>query len=385
MRYYVLLKQIKCQRTVAAPAREYEKLMAKNIHKLWNLFFYAGVERAEYKKLLPGIREENRVLLKLFSQLAAVMFLILFIVSTLTNGFITVNSSSYLLCGIEMLFILFCSHFILPKYPMLVSLLVYIFEIMLYIFGIHISMLHADMPAVSAVAFLLVSPLLFYDQPIRLTALIAAVVTGFCLIATNFKTPEIAQTDVWNSITFGIVAVAATVFTMTIKIRSLAQSRQIVYLSQTDLKKKKKNRNHYESRLQKYPEMCRTNLICVYADVNGLHEMNNQKGHPEGDKMLRAVADEMLRYFDLEHTYRVGGDEFIAFRPDGRPENLPLEIEQIRRALAEKGYHLSLGTSVRSKSGGRMDMLEIVSEAESRMYADKKEFYSDSENDRRSR
>ena len=99
------------------------------------------------------------------------------------------------------------------------------------------------------------------------------------------------------------------------------------------------------------------------------------------------MAAESLKRIEARNImpFRVGGDEFIAFRPDGRPENLPLEIEQIRRALAEKGYHLSLGTSVRSKAGGRMDMLEIVSEAESRMYADKKEFYSDSENDRRSR
>jgi hypothetical protein len=40
--------------------------------------------------------------------------------------------------------------------------LVYVFEIMLYLFGISISMLHAESPAVSAVAFLLVSPLLFH-------------------------------------------------------------------------------------------------------------------------------------------------------------------------------------------------------------------------------
>ena len=358
--------------------------MAKN-NKLWKLFFYAGIEKEDYAKLLPSIREENRVLLKPFSQIAAIMFLLLFIVSMLSNGFVTVNSTTYLLCGIAMMLILFCTHFLLPKFPVLVSLLVYAFEIILYIFGIHISMLHANMPAVSAVAFLLVSPLLFYDRPIRLSSLIAAVVAVFCWIVLRFKTPDIAQIDVWNSITFGIVAVAATVFTMTIKIRALSQSRQVVYLSQTDLLTGLKNRNYYERQLPKYPEICTKNIICVYADVNGLHEVNNLNGHPEGDRMLKAVATEMLRYFDPEHTYRIGGDEFIAFRPDGHPENLPLEIEQFKRILAEKGYYISIGTSVRSKANGELNMMEIVNEAEGRMYDDKREFYSHTENDRRSR
>ena len=51
-------------------------------HKLWKLFFYAGVEKEEYNELLHGIRDENRVLLKVFSQIAAVIFFLLFIIIT---------------------------------------------------------------------------------------------------------------------------------------------------------------------------------------------------------------------------------------------------------------------------------------------------------------
>ena len=356
-----------------------------NIRKFQKLFLYAGVEKEEYHKLLPQIREENLVLLKVFSSLASVMFFILLIASTHTNDFAAQNSMTYLACGIEMLILLICSVFVLPKHPSLVTLFVYLFEIMLYAFGIHISMLHAEKPAVSAIAFLLVSPLLFYDRPVRLSAMIAAVVALFCGIVVRFKAPDVIQSDVWNMITFGIVAIATTVFIMSIKIRTLSQSRQIVYMSQTDLLTGLKNRNYYERQLPKYPEICTKNIICVYADVNGLHEVNNLNGHPEGDRMLKAVAAEMLRYFDPEHTYRIGGDEFIAFRPDGHPENLPLEIEQFKRILAEKGYYISIGTSVRSKANGELNMMEIVNEAEGRMYDDKREFYSHTENDRRSR
>lgn len=194
----------------------------------------------------------------------------------------------------------------------------------------------------SAVAFLLVSPLLFYDRPVRLSALLAAVVTLFCAIGLCVKQPEVAETDVWNMVTFGIVAIATTVFTMSIKIRSLAQSRQIEYMSQTDLLTGVKNRNYYENRLQCYPDMCKSSLICVYGDVNGLHEMNNRYGHTAGDTMLREVAAAMQAYFGTEHTCRIGGDEFAAFRMDARPEMVSDAVERITQELAGKGYHVRL-------------------------------------------
>jgi diguanylate cyclase (GGDEF)-like protein len=356
-----------------------------NFHNAWKLFLYAGLEKEEYEQLRPSIHEENRGLLDRFSLLAAVMFFLLLIVSMLSHGFAAINGTAYLLCGIEMLVILFCSRFVLTKHPALVILFVYVFEITLYVFGIHISMLHADKPAVSAVAFLLVSPLLFYDRPIRLSALIAVVVAVFCGIVVRFKAPDVAESDVWNMITFGIVAVATTVFMMSIKIRALAQSRQIEYMGQTDLLTGAKNRNHYESRLQGYPNMCASNLSCVYADVNGLHEMNNRDGHAAGDKMLCEVAEAMQQRFGQEHTYRIGGDEFVAFRVDGRLEDLPSEIDQLRRLLSQKGYHVSFGIATHENAQGEPNMRDIVNAAEIDMFADKREFYRRSENDRRSR
>ena len=355
------------------------------IRKLWKLFLYAGIEKEEYHQLRPDIHEANRGLLDIFSQLAAVMFFLLFIVSILSNGFAVINSTTYLFCGIGMLLILFCSRLVLPKHPALVMLFVYIFEIMLYGFGIYISMLHAQKPAVSAVAFLLVSPLLFYDRPVRLSALIAAVVALFCGIVIRFKTPDVAETDVWNAITFGVVAVAATVFMMSIKIQALAQSRQIQYMSQTDLLTGVKNRNHYENRLPGYPGMCTSSLACVYADVNGLHEMNNKNGHSAGDSMLCEVAEAMSQYFGQEHTYRIGGDEFVAFRVDGQKETLPFEMDRMRQALSKKGYHVSFGIAAREKAQGKLNVRELVNEAETNMFAAKREFYRQSGNDRRSR
>lgn len=352
---------------------------------LRKLFLYAGVEKEEYNALSGAIRKENMALLSVFSQLAGIMFFLLYITSMITQGFATVNSSTYLICGFVMLAIMLCVRFIVPKHPALVTALVYVFEIVLYVFSIRISMLHADKAAVSAVAFLLVSPLLFYDRPVRLSALLAADVAAFCVIVLCVKQPEVAETDVWNMVTFGVVAVATTVFIMSVKIRAMAQSRQIEYMSQTDLLTGLKNRNYYENRLQKYPEMCRENLICVYGDVNGLHEVNNRQGHSAGDRMLREVAAAMQACFGSEDTCRIGGDEFAAFRMDAQPETVSAEVERMRQELAGKGYHVAFGMAVRDKSQGPIDMQAFLKEAESAMFSAKREFYRQPEHNRRRR
>ncbi len=355
------------------------------LQQLRKLFLYAGVEKEEYDALSAGIRKENLVLLSVFSQLAGIMFFLLFIASMLLKGFATVNNATYLTCGFVMLAIMLCARFVVPKHPALVTVLVYVFEIVLFVFSIRISMLHAEKPAVSAVAFLLVSPLLFYDRPVRLSVLLAADVAAFCVIVLCVKQPDVAETDVWNMVSFGVVAVATTVFIMSIKIRALAQSRQIEYMGQTDLLTGLKNRNFYENQLPKYPEMCKSNLICVYGDVNGLHEINNRQGHLAGDRMLCEVAAAIRAHFGEEHTYRIGGDEFVVFRMDAQPETVSAENERIRQELADKGYHVAFGMAVREKGQGALDMQEFVKEAESAMFSVKRKFYRQPEHNRRRR
>ena len=354
-------------------------------HKLKKLFIYAGLEKEEFKRMIPAMREENMLLLRVFSQLAVVMYILLFFASFFSVGFASVNSKTYLSFAIIMLGILLCARFLLPKHPDLVMMFVYLFEVMLFVFGIHISLLHLEKPAVSAVAFLLVSPLLFYDRPIRLTLLIAIVVAVFSVIVVFVKSPDVIQSDVWNMITFGVVAVATTVFIMSIKMKALSQSRQIEYLSQTDLLTGAKNRNHYENQLTRYPQMCNSNLICVYADVNGLHEMNNNEGHLAGDRMLQEVARVMQQWFGSEDTYRIGGDEFVCFRVDGRVENISSEIDQMSRDLAQKGYYVSFGFSAREINQDEFDMREMVKEAEGNMFEAKKEYYRKLDNNRTNR
>ena len=101
--------------------------------------------------------------------------------------------------------------------------------------------------------------------------------------------------------------------------------------------------------------------------------------------MLCEVASKMQQCFGVEHTYRLGGDEFASFRADCQPEEVKSEIGRIRQQLAEKGYYVSFGIAAQDKVNGELDMYELIKNAESSMYAAKKEFYRQPEHNRRSR
>ena len=149
-------------------------------------------------------------------------------------------------------------------------------------------------------------------------------------------------------------------------------------LATTDLLTNLKNRNAYEQILAQYEEDAPADLSCVYADVNGLHELNNSQGHAAGDKMLQTVAKVFVEYFGEEHVYRIGGDEFLIFM-ETNLDKVSEKALAAKEKIMEAGYHVSVGTA----SGG--NAVSVVKVAELRMYEDKKRYYMGQGDRRKSR
>lgn len=148
-------------------------------------------------------------------------------------------------------------------------------------------------------------------------------------------------------------------------------------LATTDLLTDLKNRNAYEQVLAQYEVDIPVSLSCVYADANGLHELNNSQGHAAGDKMLRTVAKVFVEYFGQENVYRIGGDEFLVFAETDL-DKVPEKALAAKEKVKEAGYHVSVGTA----SGE--NVTSVVKAAELRMYEDKKQYYM-GQGDRRKR
>lgn len=139
------------------------------------------------------------------------------------------------------------------------------------------------------------------------------------------------------------------------------------------LERRPENRNAYESQMHDYPMHCSSTLSCVYLDVNGLHELNNTRGHAAGDEMLKTVAAKVRDIFGEEYSYRVGGDEFVAFAMDKSAEEMRALIHKLVQEVDEAGYSVAVGTATHSAGG--IDMEVLVKSAETRMYLAKEEHY----------
>ena len=140
------------------------------------------------------------------------------------------------------------------------------------------------------------------------------------------------------------------------------------------------NRNRFETNLIKYPSLYKTSLACIYIDVNGLHELNNTQGHESGDEMLKAVAQMIRENFEAEHTYRIGGDEFIIFVINTPEDVITEKIKQLKATLNSFGYSISVGMEWQTQV---IDMDDLVRRAEKKMYVEKKNYYNDKNHDRR--
>jgi len=166
------------------------------------------------------------------------------------------------------------------------------------------------------------------------------------------------------------------------QIREREQYNSVVKERDSDGLTSMNNRLCYERRIKEYPEFEAGSISVIYVDVDGLHELNNTKGHEAGDIMLKFVAYLIQEKWGIDHTYRIGGDEFTAFLFDVAEEDLLKEMEAFRARITEEGYRVSMGECTAPLAG--IDMTEVIKKAEERMYAEKRSHYS-GKNDRRRR
>ena len=138
------------------------------------------------------------------------------------------------------------------------------------------------------------------------------------------------------------------------------------------------NRSAFEKYLYESDPHTFSPAVCVYIDVNGLHELNNKHGHEAGDQMLRAVAERLREQFPRDDLYRVGGDEFVVFPAPAAEAEYEARMRAVSESLAAQGYSISYGIAVCEAANG---LRELVREADEKMLGSKRAYYA--EHDRR--
>ena len=148
------------------------------------------------------------------------------------------------------------------------------------------------------------------------------------------------------------------------------------FLSHMDLLTGLMNRNSMNNRVSQFldGEVPHKSLAIVFADLNGLKPVNDNKGHDAGDTLLRNAAWLLKETFADGEIYRAGGDEFLIIELDKSKEELEAKVEKLREKSKIPGnISFSLGLHY-DKDGG--DIRTALHLADVQMYEDKKLYYA---------
>lgn len=143
------------------------------------------------------------------------------------------------------------------------------------------------------------------------------------------------------------------------------------------------NRRGLENQLEKlfmYPERLGYGAI-IMIDADGLKGINDKYGHDEGDVYIRKIGD-IIKGFGVQKSLssRQGGDEFVLVLYDySSEEEVKNTIESIRYIRDNSKAHLSNGRDIPLQFSfgytifvNRSDYLEMMKEADEKMYAEKR-------------
>ncbi|MBO4573390.1 MAG: GGDEF domain-containing protein [Clostridia bacterium] len=138
-----------------------------------------------------------------------------------------------------------------------------------------------------------------------------------------------------------------------------------INLSKIDSLTGLKNRKCYYRDLERAK---RSITAVASVDMNDLKFINDTKGHAEGDKAIKTVADCLAVSGTRKTVYRVGGDEFIILYGGKGDEMIADDIAYMRAKISETPYVCAFGYALVKD----YESIELaVTVADKAMYEDK--------------
>jgi len=116
----------------------------------------------------------------------------------------------------------------------------------------------------------------------------------------------------------------------------------------------------------------------AYMDLDNFKEINDECGHLEGDRALRAVAEVLKSHFRASDLIaRFGGDEFVMLLFDTDLDEAHTSLHRVRDLLAatmkRNGWPITLSMGAVSYRRMPQTLKEAIHEADSLMYRAKRD------------
>ena len=171
-----------------------------------------------------------------------------------------------------------------------------------------------------------------------------------------------------------VVGILAVLRDVTEKIRL---EKELLELSITDGLTGLHNQRHFYNELDKEMERVKrqhTPLSLLLFDLDDFKVFNDIHGHLEGDKVLRSVAQVVLKSIRrMDSAYRYGGDEFTVILPGATQVEASQVAERIRRTFENTAYLQQIKLSIGLvEFDPQYDLTTFVKHADEAMYTAKK-------------
>ncbi|NEU30561.1 sensor domain-containing diguanylate cyclase [bacterium LRH843] len=138
------------------------------------------------------------------------------------------------------------------------------------------------------------------------------------------------------------------------------------------------NREYFQSKMENYDQNCEVPIAVIVADLDRLKFINDHYGHQMGDNLIRETASRFKTHANEEMVLaRIGGDEFAILLANA---SVPQVEQYVQNVQVEMQLHsddtpifpikISIGYAYSQSSKGVME--QLLSEADARMYKDKK-------------
>ena len=154
--------------------------------------------------------------------------------------------------------------------------------------------------------------------------------------------------------------------------RRTEDEQKLYHLSYYDTLTSFYNRNRYMEDCSRLSDMSGP-MGVVYLDINGLKDINDQKGHAFGDQVLAECARQMREVFQAADFYRIGGDEFVIICLNLDRDTFEYQVSILRSRFRNGGLcRAAIGSQWTTQY---QDIQQLVADADAQMYEDKKDFY----------
>lgn len=134
------------------------------------------------------------------------------------------------------------------------------------------------------------------------------------------------------------------------------------------------NHEYFYKRCKEYSQNEEKYSVAImYANINGMREINKERGLEEGNEYIRSFAELLAGEFGKNACYRMSGDEFLILFEKESERAVKAQFEEFQSIL--KKQKLPMAAVGYVWSSAPKDFEDLLNDAENNMMKDKEKYY----------